>query len=309
MKVKIMFARGMSRVLFLLLYIADIAVIYHLTGDASYTAIGASAILVLMGIRMGVSLLVLRAHSLRNYRGDDVRYLQSCMDEVMERSVSIGRKRTKVRLFIADNASLNCFTVGRSIVVNRGIMELGDRTMLEANLGHELSHVYNLDSYFAALLEMNIFAGLCVLGLSLFGMAVAVVLIAALIFGLIFSSWIGFTAAALLGKAAKGFIQLVRRIYYYFFKAFSAFLYRRQEFEADRYTALLGYSRAMVGFFSLNERVERKAVQTSWMEDLLNDHPSDYRRIVQFEKMSEQIVLLEQARREEELLLDDNPFQ
>ena len=203
MKVKSILGRYMSRVLFIFFYTLDIVRIYYLTGDILYTAIGAAVILGVLAIQMGVSLLTLRVHSVKNSSRGDANYLLSCMDEVINRSVAVGRKRKKIHLWIADNESLNCYTVGRSIVVNRSMLRLGDRRMLEACLSHEYSHVLNYDSFFTAILELNIFVGLCGLGLSLFGVAVAIVLIVALVFGLIFSSWIGFTIGTIFGKAIK----------------------------------------------------------------------------------------------------------
>jgi Uri superfamily endonuclease len=64
----------------------------------------------------------------------------------------------------------------------------------------------------------------------------------------------------------------------------------------------------MVGMFRLEERMERHAVQTSWIEDFLDDSPSHYRRIVQFERMEEEIAWLEQAEQNYEVMPYENPF-
>ena len=308
MKGKIYFARGMSRVLLTVLYAFDIAGIYYITGDILYTVIGAAIILCVLAIQMGVCLLTLRARSIKNSPRGDANYLQSCMDEVMRRSVAVGRRRKKIHLWIADNEALRCYSVGNNIIVNKSMLRLGDRTMLEANLANQLSRVYNWDSLFSLLLKLNIFASICLLGLRLFGAAVAIILIAALIFGLIFSSWIGFTVGAISGKVIKQCFGLVMRAFYYITKIISSFLCRRQSFEADRFTALLGYSRAMVSMFRLEERMERHAVQTSWIEDLLDDSPSHYRRIVQYERMEEEIARFEQTGYNYEALPFENPF-
>ena len=132
----------------------------------------------------------------------------------------------------------------------------------------------------------------------------------ALVFGMIFSSWIGFTAGAIIGKVLKWWFGLVMRAFYYITKVFSSFLCRRQAFEADRYCALLGkdYSRAMINMFHLEERMERHTVQTSWIEDLLDDSPSHYRRIVQFERMEEEIARIEQTEQNYEVMPYENPF-
>jgi len=308
MKVKSIFARSMSRVLFAVFYMLDIAGIYYFTGDISYTVIGATAILAILAVQMGMCLLTLKAHSIRNSPRGDSNYLQSCMDEVMRRSVSVGRKQKTVHLWIADNEALRCYAVGNHIIVNKSMLRLGDRTMLEAELAHQLSRVYNWDSVFSSFLKLNIFAGMCILGLSMFGWAVVTILIASLIFGIFFSSWVGFTVGTAIGKAVKWCFNLVMRAFYYISKAFSAFLCRRQAFEADRYTALLGYSRAMMSLFQLEERMERHAVQTSWIEDFLDDNPSHYRRIVQFERMEEEIARLEQIEHNYEVMPYENPF-
>jgi len=310
MKAKVIIGRYMSRVLFAIFYVLDIFVIYRITGNITYTAIGAIAILAILTIQMGISLLMLKAHPIKNSSRGDAEYLQSCMNEVMNRSVASGRKRCKVYLWITENESLNSYAVGWNIIVNKSMLRLGDRKMLEASLAHQLSHVYNFDTVFAALLKLNVFVGMCALCFSLFGTAVVIILIVALIFGLIFSSWIGFTVGAIFGKALKWCFGLITRAYYYTCKAFSSFLYRRQEYEADRFLAFLGkdYSRAMVNLFRLEERMERHAVQTSWIEDMLNDSPSRYRRTVQFERIEEEIERLELERRSYEVMPYENPF-
>lgn len=308
MKVKSILARSMSRVLFAIFYILDIAGVYYFTGDIFYTAISTAAILGILAIQMGICLLMLKVHSIKNSPRDDANYLQSCMDEVMRRSVAVGHKRKKIQLWIADNEALRCYSVGNNIIVNKSMLRLGDRTMLEAGLAHQLSRIYNWDSIFSSFLKLNILAGMCVLGLSMFSSAVSTILIVTIIFGIIFSSWIGFTAGTVTGKIIKWCFNLVMRAFYYISKAFSAFLCRRQVFEADRYTALLGYSRAMVSLFQLEERMERHTNQTSWIEELLDDSPSHYRRIVQFERMEEEIARLEQTEHNYEVMPYENPF-
>lgn len=310
MKEKISFARGMSRVLFAVLYLFDIAVLYYITGNITYAGIGAVTVLCIMEIQMGACLLMLRAHSIKSYSRYDADHLQSGMDEVMRRSVAVGRKYKKVRLWIADNEALKCYAVGSNIIVNKSMLRLADRTMLEAALANQLSRVYNRDWYFSALLKLNIFAGMCLSGLSLFGAAVVIIIICILIFGIIFSAWIGFAVGTIIGKAIKFCFGFAIRVFYYATKLFSSFLCRRQAFEADRYCALLGndYSRALINMLCLEERMERRAVQTSWIEDLLDDNPSNYRRIVQLERMEEKIADLEQQRLNNKLVPYENPF-
>ena len=136
---------------------------------------------------------------------------------------------------------------------------------------------------------------------------VIVILIVALVFGIVFSSWVGFTIGTIIGKALKWFFGLIKRGYYYICKAFAALLYRRQEFEADRFAVLLGYSQAMINFFQLLERTKQHAIQTSWIEDLLNDHPSNYRRVVEIQKLNNEIN--REERETNENLPYENPFK
>ncbi len=242
MRSKIYLARGMSRVLLAILYGIDIVAIYNVTGDIAFTIIGAVVIPGILAIQAGVCLLTLRAHSIKNSPRGDVNYLQSCMDEVIRRSVAVGRKRKTVHLWIADNESLRCYSVFNNIIVNKSMLRLAERTMLEAALANQLSRVYNWDSVFSMLLKLNIFAGICLLGLSLLGTAVVIIFIVILIFGMIFSFWIGFTAGTIIGRAIKWVSSILMRAFYHITKVLSSFLCRRQAFEADRYTALLGYS-------------------------------------------------------------------
>lgn len=293
MRGKIFAARYFSRVFLILLYALDIIVIFRLSGNPMYSLIGAILIPCIIGIQLALNLLTLNAHSIKNVTRDDAIYLKNCMDEVMKRSIAIGRKRINIRLYIADNDSLNAYTVGRNIVVNRSLLRLGDRSILEGILAHELSHAYNYDSFFKALLELNIFAVICLLTLVFFGTAIITVLIIVIIFGVVFSSCVGFTIGTFVGKLMKHFFRLFICVFNFVSRLFAAFLYRRQEFEADRFAVLLEYGRSMINFFTLEEHTEHSAIQTSWIENLLNDHPSNYRRIVQIERFEEKINIQE----------------
>lgn len=84
------------------LYAFDIAGIYYITGDITHTVIGAAAILCILAIQMGVCLLTLSAHSIKNSPWDDANYLQNCMNEVMRRSITIGRRHKKINLWIME---------------------------------------------------------------------------------------------------------------------------------------------------------------------------------------------------------------
>lgn len=308
MRGKIFLARIMSRLFFVILYSLDIVFIHHLTNSILYTSISAVVILIALIIQMGISLLFLKAHSIKNATLSDANYLQSCMDEVMNRSVSIGRRRKKIRLWIADNESINCYTVGQSIVVNKSMLRLGDSSMIEACLSRELSKVYNYDWFFSALLKLNVLAGMCLLVLTLFGTSVVIILIAVIIFSIIFSAWAGFAIGTMIGKLLKFLSKLIISAFYYTSKVFSVLLCRRQELEADRFAVLLGYSNAIVNLFYLKEQLERHAVQTTWIEDLLNNCPSNYRRIAQIEKIQAQITRLEQEQLNREMIIYENPF-
>lgn len=306
MKRKITIARTLSRVLFAVTYTLDVVGLYSLSGDIFFALCGAVTIWLILFAQMGISLLSLRVHSLANSRRGDAEYLKSCMDEVLNRSVSVGRKRKSIRLWIADNESLNAFNIGNNIIVNRSLLRLGDRNMLEGLIAHELSHAYCCDWWFISLLSLNVFVGMCYLGVTFLSVSIVVFIIVALIIGLLFSLWLGFIAGGYAVKFIKACFRLFTRGLYYVTKLFSAFLSRRQENEADRYSCLLGYGNAMICFFRLSERAERHAVEKSWIEDLLSDHSTNYVRANRIERLQDEI-----NRQEEErfgALPYENPF-
>lgn len=296
MKVKSFLARWMSRTLFLIFYLLDIAGFYYLTGNLQYTAAWVAAIWIILAIRTGFTLITLKAHSVKNATYSDAAYLQNCMEEVLSRSTAIGRQRIKIRLYIADNESLNCYAVGRrSIVVNRSMLRLGDRSILESDLGHQLSHIYNMDPLFLSILEFNLFIGIFSFGLALFVASTAVILITALIFGMFFSSWIGYTIGTTAGKAIKKCFSLILRGFYYVHKTISALLCRCQNFEADNYSVWLGYANGLLTLLQLQESRQRYAIETSWIEDLLCCEPSHYRRASHILNLKHEIDMLEEA--------------
>lgn len=308
MKTRITIARCMSRVIFAVLYLTDLYFIFRVTNDIYAACIGVGAILVLIAAQTGFNLISLKAHSLSSATRTDANYVQRCMDEVVRRSVSIGRKRKNARLWIADNEALKCYTVGNNIVVNKNMLRLGDSSMLEGCLACEYSHILNGDYWLKALVNINVLSLLCFIGLMSFGAAIGIVLLAVIVFGMIFSSWTGFIMGSVFGKVLKKFFGLLLRSYYYICKGFAAFIYKRQAFEADRYSGLLGYSNGMRSYLRLMERMDQRAVQTSWTEDLLNDKPSNYRRISQFDRIEEEISRQEAERENHRITHHNNPF-
>ena len=301
-------ARCMSRVIFAVLYLTDLYFILRVTKDLYAVGIGAGAIWVLIAAQTGFNLISLKAHSLSSAVRTDANYVQICMDEVIRRSVSVGRKSKKAHLWIADNESMKCYTVGNNIVINRSMLRLGDSSMLEGCLAREYSHILNADYYLKALVNINVLCLLCFAGLMSFGTAAVIVLISAVVFGIIFSACAGFIMGSVIGKALKKIFGLLLRVYYYICKAISAALCKKQVYEAYRYSALLGYSSGMRYYLRLLERTDQRAVQTSWAEDLLNDQPSNYRIMAQLDRIEAEISRQETERGNHQITYQNNPF-
>lgn len=275
----------LSRVLFLTLYALDVYFAYLLTENENITAITALGLLLVLFIGSKVNLITLKAVPLRKCRSSDSERLIRCFDEVSHHGEQIGIRRRNVKLYIADNDSVNAFTIGGCIVVNRGLIYLNDTGALKAVIAHEYGHLINKDYWFSSLLRFNISAILFLFLLGAAGSFFTIVIVFAILMEFLGASLF---PVLLISKLLKGMFNIIFRIYHFILNAFAAILFRIQELEADKLSIRLGYTNSMK---ALLEYVSRQSDNThmTWTEIILNDHPSVYKRLARIEKIERQI--------------------
>lgn len=154
-------ANRRKSLLLVLIVIALTAAVGFLVGYAVYSAIegGIGGIVVAVIIAMVISLatyyggdsLILAASGARQVRPEDAPQLTNVVNEL---AIAGGIPRPKV--YIIDDTAPNAFATGRdpahaSVAITTGLLQKLDREELQGVMGHELSHVRNLDIRFTLL--------------------------------------------------------------------------------------------------------------------------------------------------------------
>lgn len=271
-----------SRIAFMVMYAADIILVYMLMNDYIAAVVAAVAIPIIIFIWQKVTLFRTGAMHISKCRSADAVRLQSAYDEVEARAKACGYKfNRKPKLYVSDEDTRNAYNCGYAIVVNRPVL-YGQE--LAAVLSHEVNHWRCGHSYLSMLLGLNIFA---------FGIALSLFTGLWLLFSIIFivaiiglisknSSWFGLILAKLLIPLQKGFCNLIVTI----LLAIEMAISRKAEYNSDEFAAYCGYGDELILFLSTDKSLRKPLTFT---ERLLSTHPSDERRIAKIEHLQDRI--------------------
>jgi heat shock protein HtpX len=148
-------------VVVVLLAALGFAIGYALTGDPA-GAVATTAIAIAIGLVMGVGTY---------FAGDKVVLAASGAKEVDEisapqlmnvvREMSLAANVPMPKVYLIDDTAPNAFATGRdpkhaSVAVTTGLIEKLDREELQGVIGHEMSHVRNLDIRFALIVGVMV---------------------------------------------------------------------------------------------------------------------------------------------------------
>lgn len=271
-----------SRIAFMVMYAADIILVYMLMNDYIAAVVVAVAIPIIIFIWQKVTLFRTGAMHISKCGSADAVRLQSAYDEVETRAKACGYKfNRKPKLYVSDEDTRNAYNCGDAIVVNRPVL-YGQE--LATVLSHEVNHWRCGHSYLSMLLGLNIFA---------FGIALSLFTGLWLLFSIIFivaiiglisknSSWFGLILAKLLIPLQKGFCNLIVTI----LLAIEMAISRKAEYNSDEFAAYCGYGDELILFLSTDKSLRKPLTFT---ERLLSTHPSDERRIAKIEHLQDRI--------------------
>ena len=197
-------------------------------------------------------------------------------------SSSVDISRLKLYL-IAGDYDMQATAYGANCVsVSRGTLNQTDSLTLNGVLGHEISHILNLDPEFnrAILASILLICGV----LSLVSWAFMLLIFLIFLFCSFFQSWTGIMAYRGTTKAVAGIFSLLQKGIVVIYSIFSGLLNRRAEFRADRYSAQLGYGVQLAHFLTYGSSESHR--QLSLVEALYRSHPSTPRRVARLEAFS-----------------------
>lgn len=227
-----------------------------------------------------------RAVRLDRVNGYDRPRLQricECLAEDVRR-VS-GTDISGVRLHVIPSDHINAFAYGfRNIAVTRGALNSCDDTTLCAILGHEISHILNMDAVVNRIVFANVtlvMAGL-IAGSFVSAAVLWVLFIALCAFGIC-----GGLAGALVfhgvTKLVKGTYTAIQHMVLFIYRTVMGLVSRSCEFRADQYSCQLGYG-PQLGYFLTRFAGSQEPGASTLNEILYASHPDPGKRAARIEE-------------------------
>ncbi len=278
-----------SSVIFVILYLLDIGMGYCLAGPAG-AAFVAVALPIGIAIQMKLTLFQADATKLEDLSSHDRNRLALVFESVLQAAEQQGYTfRKNPDIYLSEDNTLNGFSCGNAIVINRGLLNAG---CLEGVVAHEVKHWRFHDSYCSCLICNTItvlsLLALCMLSIYIFAIALLIGIIVA-IFG---GGTAGFLVGSITGRLLGGVRDLILRVGIFAMKALQSLLSRHTEYQADEFAAKLGYGEQLNQFLRLTYESRQTMSITA---QLLSSHPSDGKRIGRIQRIQEQMAQEELA--------------
>lgn len=274
----------MSYLLAFIVYTIDLGAVY-LIFDSLNAVLGAASLLPLaVLICMGVSFLGLRPKPLKKLRSRDRNAVNDAAEELRMNAELLGIKLPRFRVYFNTGSSVNAFAGGfNAIVVTQGmISQYGhDSRIFASVLAHEAAHIKHGDVMFSAIVTVNFIFLSAALTVSLFGAALLVVLIASVLFSVIFSDVTELYFSGGFGRICGKVVGVLKFVVESIGWAVSAIFFRHQELNADKFSAQLGFAYELI--FWLEDMSQAECSEQTFFEELLSTHPSPYTRIMKLE--------------------------
>lgn len=279
----------MSILLTLILYVADVAIVYHITNHSvKATLIAGGAIIIAMLICMMVSFLGLRPKSVNKLRAADRQLVESALKELTISAELTNISLPRIRIYFNNSDNLNAFAAGfNGIVLTRGLLQhcAYDSRILGAVIAHEVGHICHMDMLFSAIVTVNILVVSGAVTIAFFGVGMLIVLIVGVIFSIFLSDIIALYLTNAFAKACGWVVGLAKSVIESIAWAISAIFLRINEFRADEYAAGMGFSYELIFFIEGIEGIPDEGAQT-FFEEIMSTHPSPYSRIKRLEDYS-----------------------
>ena len=205
--------------------------------------------------------------------------LFNCFEEVKSKTQANGKSFDYVRVYLLPDEAINAYCFGyRSIGVNRGTMQLDDKTV-ESIVAHECGHIYRGDSVLNRVILTHMAGIILMLMISQFALIIFIygLFLLLCLLGIGRFSYAGVFITSKLGDLAKGLMHGLMFAVHFCVQAVIAAFGRRAEYLADAYSSSLGYGFYLMRYldrFSPDDSASRSLTAI-----LYNDHPDNGSRI------------------------------
>lgn len=276
----------MSIFLTLILFAADIAVVFHISNHSFKAILIAGGIIIIaVLICIMVSFLGLRPRSVKKLRASDRQLVESALMELKNSAELTNISLPRIRIYYNTSDNLNAFAAGfNGIVLTRGLLQhcAYDSRMLAAILAHEIGHISHLDMLFSAIVTVNILTVSVAVTLAFFGVGILIVLIAVLLLSILLGDILTLYLTNALSKVLGFIVGLAKTVVESIAWVIASICMRIQEYAADRFAAACGFSFELIYFL---ESCPDEGEQT-FIEEIMSTHPSPYSRIKRLEDLS-----------------------
>lgn len=193
-----------------------------------------------------------------------------------------------LRLHVIPSDDINAYAYGfHNVSITRSVLASCDDMTLCSVLGHEVSHILNMDAVFHRVIFANV--TLVIIGL----MVVSFISVSFL--------WILFLILCILGicgglfsmlvfhgirKLVKGTFTVIQHLVLFIYQTVMGLVSRRCEFRADKYSVQLGYG-SQLSYFLTRFAVGQEPRQKTLNEILYASHPAAYKRVQKIEQYSD----------------------
>lgn len=276
----------MSIFLTLILFAADIAVVFHITNHSvKATLIGGGIIIIAVLICIMVSFLGLRPKSVNKLRAADRQLVESALKELTISAELTNISLPRIRIYFNNSDNLNAFAAGfNGIVLTRGLLQhcAYDSRMLGAILAHEIGHISHLDMLFSAIVTVNILAVSVAVTIAFFGVGMLIFLILVVLLSILLGDIITLYLTNAIAKVLGFVVGLAKTVVENIAFGISSIFMRMQEYRADGFAAACGFKFELIYFL---EGIPDEGAQT-FFEEIMSTHPSPYSRIQRLEDLS-----------------------
>lgn len=276
----------MSILLTIILFAADLALVFHITNHSvKATLIAGGIIIIAVLICMGFSFIGLRPKSLKKLRKADRQAVESALQELAISAELSNISLPRISIYWNTSENINAFSAGfNGVILTRGLLKhcAYDSRILAAVMAHEVGHICHMDMLFSALVTVNILAVSAAVTITFFSAGVLIVLIVGVILSIFLSDIIALYLTNAFSKVCGCIVGLAKTVVESIAWFIAAIFMRFQEYAADRFAATCGFCFEMIYFI---ESCPDAGEQT-FIEEIMSTHPTPYSRIQKLEDIS-----------------------
>jgi len=269
----------MSILLFIIVFISDLFAIYYLTQcNVKTTVLGGICILIVMFISVNLSFLALKPKKISRLKKSEKQIVERALSDIKAASRYCKCKLPDASVYYNESQIVNAFACGfGKIVITRGMIEkLKDSSsekMMSAVIAHEMGHLVNHHILFTSIIVTNILIVSSVITILAQGVIFLIVLVTSLLASIVLSEFTQ-SITNVFFRIINLIIWVIKEIIIAFVFALAFVFFRKQEFQADAFAALLGKSFELQTFLS-----QMDENHMNFIERIVSTHPSNKKRI------------------------------